>query len=194
MQNFEAKPHRLLKWWNNWFEGYCGDAIFRRSIDESIRVDKIDKTIGVFIIKTDNLDGFKKYTRILTPYLFHLLYRFLEGDFSSLTTGNGCIRSILCKSKSARYPTRFCTTIEASNSRNLRVRNSSDFDLMIWSYEFKNRINRSDFIRVSRWRCLSFTRESRNRRCLRAPHTAGSKHEERKKKDGIFKYVHRKGI
>lgn len=64
-----------------------------------------------------------------------------------MTTGNGCIARIFGKTKSPLDTSCFCSAIETGNPRNLRIRNRTNFNRMIWSEKFKSGINRTDFIR-----------------------------------------------
>ena len=61
-------------------------TIFRGSIYEFVRVNKVDKTIGISIIKSDNSKFLEEKTRGFFPDLLYWFDRVFESDVASLTT------------------------------------------------------------------------------------------------------------
>ena len=125
----------LLNYGYDTFECYSRYRILRWTINELIRIDKINETIRVLIVEPDNTKLLEEYTRALIPDFFRIFDCFMEGDLSSLAASDWCVTRIFCETESSDDSTCFCPTIETGDSSDFRIGDSADLDLMIGSYE-----------------------------------------------------------
>ncbi len=130
-------------------------TIFRGSIYEFVRVNKVDKTIGISIIKSDNSKFLEEKTRGFFPDLLYWFDRVFENNVTGLATCYRCITRIFCYTDSTSHTTLLCSTIKTCYPADLRIWYSSYFYFMIWSENLKCCIDRSYLIWIR-----NYSRES----------------------------------